>query len=274
VGEGEIPEGSSSDLPKDADEAIARITKLATAARDAAKVFEVSISPYEALENYPTRAERETDTPEHEMLAALMGSYTTLYDDLAEALANPAAYQAPLRTCGENGCSVSLQPLTNEMAFQQVEDAQDISLAALAQLDQMAQECFAEGDACEIDFETVRSPYSVYNNAPMPLVGTTAPPIADHTSVFMRDTAASRCTIGVTTAGCITNAMIRAWGLRKGMKSFEVPDPKESAVSVGSCESLSDKTVYPGDANDPDRGVIWANPSFTFGVDGKVVCPS
>lgn len=272
VGEGEDAEVSSSDLPKDADEAIARITKLATAARDAAKVFEISISPYEALENYPTRSERDTDTPEHETLAALMGSYTTLYDDLAEALANPSTYQVPLRTCSDTGCSVSLEPLTNDLAFQQVEDAQDISLAALTQLDQMAQECFAEGNACEIDFETVRSPYSVYNNAPMPIVAEDTASIADHTSVFMRDTAASRCAIGVATAGCITNAMIRAWGLRKGMKSFEVPNPKDSAVSVGSCEDLSDKTVYPGDANDADRGVIWANPSLTFGVDGKVVC--
>ena len=42
-----------SDLPRDPEQAIDRIARLANAAAQAGKVFEVQISPYEALVNFP-----------------------------------------------------------------------------------------------------------------------------------------------------------------------------------------------------------------------------
>lgn len=260
---------SASDLPKDANEAIARIQKLANAARDAGKIFEISISPYEALENYPSRAERESDTDEHEELAGLMGAFSTLYDDLAIAMSQPAGYAVPLRQCADT-CTVALTPMTAPDAFAAAEIAQDMVLAALAQLEEEAARCFADGDECEIDVGSVRSPFAIYTNAPMPVDSSST--IADHTSIFMRDVSAGRCQLGVSTQGCITNAMINAWKTRKGLISVSTPDVQRTMTSIAACETL-DQYAVPGDANNSSLSAVWVNPLVKLSSDGSVICP-
>lgn len=263
---------ADSDLPADADQAIARIRKLATAARDAGKLFEISISPYEALANYPDADARLSDLDEHEDLAALMGAYETLYDDLTVALADREGYAAPVRSCADS-CTTSLLKLTDPAAFRQVEDAQDIALVALDQLEQMAQACFAAGDECDIDLSTVRSPYAAYVNAPIPMPAETTVSLNDHASIFLRDTSAGRCRLGARTPGCITNAMIRAWLDRQGMKSVTVPNVAEFVGTIAECETIEDNRAYRGDANDAGASVVWTNPAVTFDRFGNVVCP-
>ncbi|WP_299551406.1 hypothetical protein [uncultured Tateyamaria sp.] len=264
---------ADSDLPADADQAIARIRKLATAARDAGKLFEISISPYEALANYPEADARLSDLDEHEDLAALMGAYETLYDDLTEALADREGYAAPVRSCGDT-CSTTLVSLKEPDAFRQVEDAQDIALLALDQLEQMAQACFAAGDDCTIDLSAVRSPYAAYVNAPIPVAsGEAVPELDDHVSIFLRDTSAGRCRLGARTPGCITNAMIRAWQDRQGMKSVPVDNVAEVVGTIAECETIADNRAYRGDANDPDASIVWTNPAVTFDRFGNLVCP-
>ncbi|WP_299044205.1 hypothetical protein [uncultured Tateyamaria sp.] len=264
---------ADSDLPADADQAIARIRKLATAARDAGKLFEISISPYEALANYPAADARQSDLDEHEDLAALMGAYETLYDDLTVALADRGGYAAPVRVCAET-CAVELVALTDAAAFRQVEDAQDVALVALDQLEQLAQACFAAGDTCDIDLRAVRSPYAAFVNAPIPVgADSSLPSLDDHATIFMRDRSAARCQLGARTPGCITNAMIRAWQDRQGMKSVPVADVAEAVGTIAECETLVDNRVYRGDANDPDSSLVWVNPAMDFDRFGNVVCP-
>ena len=272
-GEGAEPDPlADSDLPADADQAIARIRKLATAARDAGKLFEISISPYEALANYPAADARQSDLDEHEDLAALMGAYETLYDDLTVALADRDGYAAPVRSCGDT-CTTALVGLKDPAAFRQVEDAQDMALEALNQLEQMAQACFAAGDECTIDLGSVRSPYAAYVNAPIPVFAETKVSLDDHASIFLRDTSAGRCRLGARTPGCITNAMIRAWLDRQGLKSVAVANVAEVVGTIAECETIEDNRAYRGDANDPDASVVWTNPAVTFDRFGNVVCP-
>jgi len=267
---------AASDLPKDAEAAIARITKLASAATDAPKVFEISISPYEALENYPSSKKRQRGTDEYESLAALMGAYFTLYNDFAEALANPADYAVPLQVCGEGNCTAEMVRLTDPNAFKLAEDMQDIALAGLAELDSIAEPCLSEEGVCEPDTGRVRSPYAIYNNAPMPAPTgegvDVAIDIADHTTVFMRDIAASRCALGAASSGCITNAMIRAWETRKGMTSFAVENTALTLASLTNCAG-NDKVYQRADADNMELKVVWAPPSFTLKDDGNFVCP-
>lgn len=264
---------ADSDLPADADQAIARIRKLATAARDAGKLFEISISPYEALANYPAADARQSDLDEHEDLAALMGAYETLYDDLITALADRTGYAAPVRVCAET-CETKLVVLTDAAAFRQVEDAQDVALVALDQLEQMAQACFAEGDECDIDLSTVRSPYAAFVNAPIPVgADNTVPSLDDHATIFMRDRSAARCQLGARTPGCVTNAMIRAWLDRQGMKSVPVANVAEAVGTIAECDTIIDNRAYRGDANDAEAPVVWANPAVAFDRFGNVVCP-
>lgn len=75
-------------------------------------------------------------------------------------------------------------------------------------------------------------------------------------SIFLRDESAARCQLGARTPGCITNAMIRAWQDRQGMKSAAVSNVDEAVVKIAECEAFSDRRAYRGDANNADASLI------------------
>ncbi len=179
----EAEEGSDAEaqsrLPDDAQSAIDRITKLPVAASTAGKVFELQITPYQVLQNFPRGEDLLASSDEHEEIAADWGAYQTLYADLKKVLENPGQYVTPIRRCGgvdEAGsvsCVVEMVPLVvdlqvNRQAIAMVEALQDMTLRAMNEIEIAAETCMITEEHCDYDGSLVRSPYSV--RASMPLL--------------------------------------------------------------------------------------------------------
>ncbi len=264
-----------SDLPENAEEAIARIKKLATAAATAGKTFEIEIFPYAILSNFPADRNSFAEEDEHDELAAAWGAYNTLYDDLADILATPDAFVLPLRSCktGDDQaftCEVKFEKL-DAAGLSGVEQLQDQVLAALEALETEALVCLDADEDCQVDVAAlVRSPYSVYANMPVPDPAIT---LRGHTDFMLRDAAMARCRFGALTPGCIDNRMINAWAARTGLASHAVTDPDATLRAIGACESVSDKIVIVGDADDPAEKVVWHAPGLQFDAAGGFMCP-
>ena len=170
---------AQSRLPDDAQSAIDRITKLPVAASTAGKVFELQITPYQVLQNFPRGEDLLASGDEHEEIAADWGAYQTLYADLKTVLENPGQYVTPIRRCGgadEAGsisCVVEMVPLVvdlqvNMQAIAMVEALQDMTLRAMNEIEIAAETCMITEENCDYDGSLVRSPYSV--RASMPLL--------------------------------------------------------------------------------------------------------
>lgn len=264
-----------SDLPENAEEAIARIKKLATAAATAGKTFEIEIFPYAILSNFPSDRKSFAEEDEHDELSAAWGAYNTLYDDLADILADPAGYAIPRRQCaavegGAFSCTITFEAVAPDH-LPMVEALQDQTLDALEVLERQAQICLDAEEECAVDVPSlVRSPYAVYANMPMP-TGVTA--LRDHTDFMLRDAATGRCRFGALTPGCIDNRTINAWAARTGLASHAVTDPDAALRAIGACETVTDRIVIVGDADDPAEKVVWHAPDLEFDRAGAFICP-
>ncbi|MEL7027428.1 MAG: hypothetical protein AAGO57_09410, partial [Pseudomonadota bacterium] len=169
-------ETTQTSLPKDAEEAVQRITELPVAAAAAGKIFELQITPYQVLENFPRGEDLLAAEAEQDELAADWGAYATLYDDLKDVLENPAGYVMPIRRCGGAGdaatCLVEMVPLVenfrvNDQAIAMVEALQDMTLLAMNEIEIAADICLILEEACDYDGSLVRSPYSVRASMPI-----------------------------------------------------------------------------------------------------------
>lgn len=256
-----------TELPRDAEQAINRITKLASAAAEAGKVFEIEISPYEILENFPHGQRLLAKEEEHDQLAALWGAYTTIYDDLAVAISSPADYLVPVRNCDSaTECSIFLSDMNKKGRLPMVEAIQDMTLVALAKIELMAEQCLVKEEACEVNSEEVRSPYSVLANMPIhkPTLPEENPSTQVHTDIFLRDAVMRRCNFGARTPGCISNKMINAWAARKGLLSQVLEDPDKVLKEIEQRCRANVTGGYVGDADNGDAKVLWHSPSVVF----------
>jgi len=264
-----------SDLPENAEEAIARIKKLATAAATAGKTFEIEIFPYAILSNFPEDRNSFAEEDEHDELAAAWGAYNTLYDDLADVLADPTGFVIPKRTCTADAeaaftCTVTFADVATK-GLAEVEQLQDQVLDALEILETEALVCLDADDECEVDVASlVRSPYSVYASMPVQDAAIT---LRGHTDFMLRDAASGRCRFGALTPGCIDNRMINAWAARTGLASHAVADPDATLRAIGACETITDKIAIVGDADDPAEKVVWHAPGLPFDAAGVFSCP-
>lgn len=170
--------GASQDaLPEDAAQAISRIKELPVAAATAGKVFELQVTPYQVLENFPRGADLLGPEDEHDEIAADWGAYQTLYADLKLVLENPGQYVIPIRNCAgaeaTATCVIEMVPLVqdfqvNSQAIAMVEALQDMTLVAMSEIEIAAEICLVVEEDCDYDGTLVRSPYSV--RASMPLL--------------------------------------------------------------------------------------------------------
>lgn len=164
-------------LPENAAQAIARIRQLPVAAATAGKIFELQVTPYQVLENFPRGADLLGPEDEHDEIAADWGAYQTLYADLKTVLENPGQYVMPIQNCAGTGdaatCVIEMVPLVQEFeinaeAIAMVEALQDMTLVAMNEIEIAAEICLVVEEDCNYDGSLVRSPYSV--RASMPLL--------------------------------------------------------------------------------------------------------
>lgn len=268
--------GKASDeqagLPEDATQAIDRIKALAKAAAGAGKLFELQITPYQVLENFPRGADLLAQEEEHDGIAAVWGAYNTLYGDLKEALERPEEHYIPLCTAGNGGCEPKMVNLGDGGdALALAEQLQDMALLALSQIETAAALCLELEEHCDFAEESVRSPYSVRASMPVryaPGDVSPKPPVPtldEHFSLHLREAAAGRCVYGALTQGCISNDRIRRWAERTGMFN-RVLDEGEAAGLRGCVDA---GTVLLGDPGDPEAEVLW----YPAGFEAEK-CPS
>lgn len=285
-------------LPKDAMEAVKRIQELPVAAATAGKVFELQITPYQVLENFPRGEDILAAEVDQDEIAADWGAYATLYDDLKEVLENPENYAVPMRVCDAEGCEIEFVDLVaddkvNVEATAVVEELQDMTLRAMNEIEIAADICLMLEEDCDYDGSLVRSPYAVRASMPM-LVreertvttedqdGNETESIEsfeltdltteDHLIQHLREPSLGRCVFGANTSGCITNAEVRQWAARTGLSNIVSDRHEALAAEILTCEGVSAKDVHTGDADDPDASTLWFPVSAKLGPDGSVGC--
>lgn len=184
-GDGDDVTLNVADLPENAEEAIARIKKLAQAAALAGKTFEVRIVPYQVLENFPRNYDILAEEAEQDEIVAIWGAYATLYADLKMMLEDPGGYAVPIQVCSAEGvqdpddpektisvetCRLDFEPLEdNATAVAMVEDLQDMALIARDRIEDAAERCIELEEYCAFDVTTLRSPYSIRAGMPVPI---------------------------------------------------------------------------------------------------------
>ena len=283
-------------LPKDAKAAIDRIKDLAYAAAQAGKIFEISITPYQVLENFPRGADILPQEVEHDELVALWSSYTQLYADIVDVLETPDAYLMPLVGCDEEkACSRSFGAIGPD-GVRLLEDMQDMALVALDRIESEAEKCLADEEDCRFDATLVRSPYAVRASMPLPVpvpapepVKSTdestqqvakaetagaegAPTLDDHKAMHLREPSTGRCAFGALTPECISNAAIRGWAARSGMATRVVPDRAVVKAKLAACSEKPDDFFLLGDPGEPDAPTVWFPASITLNANGSVTC--
>lgn len=261
--------GREQELPVDSTAILARVQALAKQAADAEKLFQIAVTPYAVLENWPRDDDLTGEEVEFDQLAALWGAYNSLYDELQQALDNPTANVVPVATCTGATCTTAFSRLSDDTAtVAVVEDLQDEVLAALDTLEIAAETCIANEEGCEFDEATVRPAYAIRANMPVSPCLMLPPPdgnaacdpatatvdagqIEDYTQLAIRDVAKSRCRFGSLTPGCINNATIRAWADRIGMQSRVVPTAANLAAVKSALPGTALKPASGG--NSPDQ---------------------
>ena len=283
-------------LPKTAEEAIDRITLLPVAAATAGKVFELQITPYQVLENFPRGEDLLAAEDEQDEIAADWGAYQTLYADLKAVLENPGVYSVPIATCTGAGeaaqCDVAMTPLVgdddavNAEAIAIVEALQDMTLRAMNEIEIAAETCMVLEEHCDYDGSLVRSPYSV--RAGMPVLTTVerqpedddGDPVTedvevsdeDHLIQHLREPALGRCVFGAGTSGCISNAETRRWAARTGLATVVVTEDREDLVNmITNCPGVEPAHLLEGDGDDDKAPTLWF-PAAAIGPDGSPGC--
>ena len=266
--------GREQELPVDSTAILARVQELAKQAAAAEKLFQIAVTPYAILENWPREDDLTGEEVEFDQLASLWGAYNSLYDELQQALDDPAGHVIPVADCTGAACATTFTRLSADAtAVRVVEDLQDEVLAALDTLEVAAETCVASEEACAFNESSVRPPYAIRANAPVsPCLllpepddanatcdPTTATVDANHldayTQLAIRDVAKSRCRFGSLTPGCINNATIRAWADRVGMQSRALPTAADLAAV---------RAALPGTALKPAAGGATAQAAGRF----------
>lgn len=184
--------GKGQDLPTSADAMRTRVKQLAEQASLAEKLFQIAVTPYEILENWPRNETIIGEETEFEELAALWGSYKTLYDDIQHALNEPAGFVVPVGREPDDG-SAKIKLIVDELAvftkekndttkpapelefdgfnvevLAHLEKLQDEVLATLDRLEKDAESCISSEQNCNFARESYRSPYAIRTRLMIP----------------------------------------------------------------------------------------------------------
>lgn len=86
--------GQGDAIPASKEDLLAKLQTISLDAYTAPKDFNIAITPYEVLSNWPGRRVPDRQG-EFEELASYWGAYNTLYDEFQRVLDNPERYMAP-----------------------------------------------------------------------------------------------------------------------------------------------------------------------------------
>lgn len=97
--------GKGDAIPATKDDLLAKLQTISLDAYIAPKDFQIAISPYELLENWPGVVIADNET-EFDELASYWGAYNTIYDEIEAILASPDDYfQMPVPIAAEDEVS-------------------------------------------------------------------------------------------------------------------------------------------------------------------------
>jgi hypothetical protein len=123
--------GKGDAIPASKEDLLAKLETISLDAYVAPKDFQLAITPYEVLSNWPGKLLPDKET-EFDELASYWGSYNTLYDEMQEILDHPKDYY--LVESDVNGCPVIPKCTAEREAYistQQTLDQLEKNLAAI-----------------------------------------------------------------------------------------------------------------------------------------------
>ena len=219
--------GKPQKLPTEPDELIGMAEDLALQADQAERIFRISVTPYEVLQNWPREENLSGSEIEYEELAALWGSFQSMYSDIQAALDDPDKYVMPEQLCEGADCETRFVPVTSGAAQSRLRALQDDVLIWLDRLEIAARDCISAEEMCETNMAHYRTPYAYLTQMPVLASLLTAeegapevPPLALYKTMLIEEPAKGRCALGSLTPGCLSNSAIDAWGARIGQVSI------------------------------------------------------
>lgn len=279
--------GKPTKLPTNPEEIIALAEQLAFQAEAAERIFRVAVTPYEILQNWPREVNLSGSDLEYEELAALWGSYKSIYSDIAAALDNPDLYMVPVQSCQSTKCKVSFRQASSAEAYQTLRHLQDEVLIWLDRLELAARNCLTAEELCETNTALYRSPYAYLSQMPVlacQIISSNTPfedikedqfdckggtpatvPSEDiFKAVMIEEPAKGRCALGSLTPGCLSNGAIDAWGARMGRTSVILEDEDElqaMRAQLASNKACDEKSILQGDPETPLTTSLWLPPA-------------
>jgi hypothetical protein len=256
--------GRDEELPASRDELLTALQNLSKTASHAAKDFNMAVTPYEALSNWPA-ADITGEPAEFDQLASLWGAYNTLYDEIEYILERPHEFvgatmdaQGAVSWAG-SGCptSTAASPpaLLSRDHIRRLEVLQDEVFDAVDRLRKQAQECTVKGEACSFEEGAVRSPYAYRIQLPVPCA-LERRDVETMVAYYVRDPAKRRCALGTDSPGCLRNHEIQGWQAKAGMHVIVLKDMQAreaAAARLATVESI-EFSVEPG------YPALWYNP--------------
>lgn len=137
---------------------------LAVQADEAEKIFRIAVTPYEVLRNWPREDNLSGSDLEYEELAALWGSYQSLYHGLQDALDAPDAHVLPVASCAASSCAIESKDANTDDVKAEIKAMQDEVIIWLDRLELAARACVTAEESCETNTALYRTPYA-YNVA-------------------------------------------------------------------------------------------------------------
>ncbi len=270
--------GNSQPIPFDRVGLLDALKKITANAYTDPKDFQVAITPYELVENWPGKTIEDKDI-EFDELATFWGAYNTLYDEIQHVLDNPEAYaDLTIDSTGnyQDSCTEQQKALKEETqdvkALEALKEcvakidsyklklAQDEVLHGIKQMEKIAAVCSDGTELCEFNPQSFRSPYAFRAQLPIALeAGITTDagvtPFKDFIDYKIGRIAKSRCEVSPNNSVCISNAEIDQWARKTGLKSIRasqnieqynlyasnlITDPK---AKVKAGEAIAEKPV-------------------------------
>jgi outer membrane murein-binding lipoprotein Lpp len=238
--------GRGDTIPATVQDLKAKLETISMDAYVAPKDFQIAITPYELLSNWPGRPLPDKET-EFEELASFWGAYNTLYDDIQHILDEPEKYVV-LRDHGKTEemkifcteewikkirvafeeCQFKNNDSSDYMFLQmgktasgrikQLKNAQDEVLSSLKQMEVDARGCSDKSDQCNFDINNYRSPYAYRLQLPIP-INSGIDNIHDFVDYIIGRFAKRRCEYSANDTGCLSNAEIDNWAQKIGLVS-------------------------------------------------------
>ena len=277
--------GRGDAIPKDKDDLIAKLEILPAIAFDAPKDFNIAITPYETLSNWPAKP-LLTDDSEFEQLASYWGAYNTLYDEIQQALDEPTNFAAP--GVRPTQCLAMVNRTTpaglTGPAVARLERIQDDVLDALSRLRDFAAYCAASDEVCEFPENEFRSPYAYRIQLPLelPEAASADSPVSIDAlaNAHLVSPAKRRCQWDREDPQCLNNAEISKWRDKIG---FEVAfyDDMEARDAALTILDESGARLNPVDCSDsrairqtlflvePGYPAIWYHPLLQPCIDDQ-----